>query len=55
MLTQKVLGDARFFLERTPLSSMLDVHLYMTARPATKAPVTAHLLTGRSCTAAPNV
>ena len=29
-------------------------HLYVTARPATKAPVTALYLRGRRCTAAPN-
>ena len=29
-------------------------HLYVTARPATEAPVTALYLRGRRCTAAPN-
>ena len=31
-----------------------SLHLYVTARPATKAPVTSLYLRGRRCTAAPN-
>ena len=69
-LVQKALRDARLVLGWKPPSSMLEVHLYgcswglswlcpfslhlyVTARSAT--PVTVLLLTGRHCTAAPNV
>ena len=66
----KELRDARLLLVRIPPSSFPDVlhygrHwglsrwrpfslLHVTARPATKAPVTALYFRGRRCTAAPN-
>ena len=46
-----------FFMDATggyPGGVWYSHHLYVTARPATKAPVTALYLRGRRCTAAPN-
>ena len=49
--------SSSFFMDTTggyPGGVRYSHHLYVTARPATKAPVTALYLRGRRCTAAPN-